>query len=307
MTHLADRRRGQAAVALGAVAWSTAGILQRELSLDVPTQLAGRALFASIALLAFAAYADPRPLRQSFRSLGWAGWGVAVSTAIASASFIYAINHTTVARVLFTQAASPMFAALMAWVALGERLSRRTLAALLVALAGVGVMVGDPTGGGWQGGAGSLIMALSFAVAIVITRHRRDISMAPAVCMAQVLIFLAFVPFAGPGQIGPQDAVVLVAIGFGQMGLGMALFTVGARLIPAAEAALLTLLEVVLGPLWVWLGIGERPDTATLVGGAIVVCAVVLQTFGDRAGAAQRAVRALTPARADSERSPGGD
>jgi drug/metabolite transporter (DMT)-like permease len=292
------------AVALGAVAWSTAGILQRELTLDVPTQLAGRALFASIALFAFAAYADPRPVRQSFRSMGWAGWGVAVSTAIASASFIYAINHTTVARVLFTQAASPMFAALLAWVALGERLSRRTLAALIVALGGVGVMVGDPTGGGWRGGAGSLVMALAFAVAIVITRHRRDVSMAPAVCMAQVLIFAAFAPFSSPAQIGPQDAVVLVAIGVGQMGLGMALFTVGARLIPAAEAALLTLLEVVLGPLWVWLGIGERPDTATLIGGAVVVCAVAVQAFGEPAGAAQRTVRAFSPARAALRRSP---
>jgi drug/metabolite transporter (DMT)-like permease len=165
-------------------------------------------------------------------------------------------------------------------------------------------MVGDPTGGGWRGGAGSLVMALAFAVAIVITRHRRDVSMAPAVCMAQVLIFAAFAPFSSPGQIGPQDAALLVGIGVGQMGLGMALFTVGARLIPAAEAALLTLLEVVLGPLWVWLGIGERPDTATLVGGAIVVCAVVLQAFGEPAGAAQRAARAFSPARAVPRRSP---
>jgi drug/metabolite transporter (DMT)-like permease len=154
------------------------------------------------------------------------------------------------------------------------------------------------------------VMALAFAVAIVVTRHRRDISMAPAACLAQVLILVAFAPFASPQQAGPGDAALLVAIGFGQMGLGMALFTVGARLIPAAEAALITLLEVVLGPLWVWAGIGEQPDAATLVGGAIVVCAVVMQTLMDPGEQAvgpgpEAPAAALRPARWALRRSPG--
>ena len=281
-----ERRRGQAATALAAVAWSTAGILQRELSLDVATQIAGRAAFAAVALFGFTALVYRGRVLAPFRTMGWAGLAVAVCMAVASGGFIVALNHTTVAHVLFTQAASPMIAALLARVTYGERTSRATTIAMVVSLAGVAVMIGDPRGGGWLGDGASLVMAFAFAVAIVITRHRRDISMAPAVCLAQVINVIVFLPFASPGQIGPQDAVLLAAIGFGQMGLGMALFTVGARLIPAAEAALITLLEVVLAPIWVWIGVGETPGTATLVGGLIVVLAVAGQAVVDARGQA---------------------
>ena len=113
---------------------------------------------------------------------------------------------------------------------------------------------------------------------IVITRWRRDVSMAPATCLSQVILVAAFLPFASPGEIGGDDVVWLAALGIGQIGLGFALLTVGARLIPAAQVGLITLLEVVLGPLWVWLALDERPSTLTLVGGAIVIAAIVIQT-----------------------------
>ena len=91
---------------------------------------------------------------------------------------------------------------------------------------------------------------------------------------------MAFLPFASPGEIGGDDVAWLAALGIGQIGLGFALLTVGARLIPAAQVGLITLLEVVLGPLWVWLALDERPSTLTLVGGAIVIVAIVIQTRG---------------------------
>lgn len=276
-----ERRRGQLTVALAAVAWSTAGVMQRELHLDVATQLAGRALFAMLALLVFSIVANRGQVVRPFRVIGRAGFAVAVSMAVASGAFIAALNHTTVAHVLFVQAASPMMAALIALVFLGESISRRSLAAMLLALAGVGVIVGDPRGFDAVGDALSLLMALAFAVAIVITRRRRDVSMIPAVCLAQALVVLVAGPFASTSGIGPKQLGLLIAMGVVQMGLGLALFTVGARLIPAAEVALITLLEVVLGPLWVLLSIHERPDAATLAGGAIVIAAVVLQALGD--------------------------
>jgi drug/metabolite transporter (DMT)-like permease len=83
---------------------------------------------------------------------------------------------------------------------------------------------------------------------------------------------------ASPGEIGGDDVGWLAALGIGQIGLGFALLTVGARLIPAAEVGLITLLEVVLGPAWVWLALDERPSTFTLIGGAIVIVAIVVQT-----------------------------
>jgi drug/metabolite transporter (DMT)-like permease len=279
------RRRGQVYVALAALAWSTAGVLQRELSVGVATQVAGRALFATVALFAFVAVTERGGVRRAFTTMGLAGLAVAGCTAVASGSFIVALNYTTVANVLFMQALAPIAAALIAWVALREPVARRTAVAMVVALGGVGVMVGGPGGAHGAGLGLSVVMTLAFAVAVVITRHRRDISMAPAICLSQVLVLVAVAPFAEPGTVDGHDLVVLIALGVGQMGLGLAFLTMGARLIPAAEVALITLLEVVLGPLWVWLAYSERPGTATLLGGLIVIAAVALQARGDPAPA----------------------
>jgi drug/metabolite transporter (DMT)-like permease len=272
------RRRGQLLIAAAAVAWSTAGGLQRELSVDTTTQLAGRAFFAFLALAAFVAVRNRRGTIGAFRSMGPAGLGVAVCTAIASGSFIVALNHAAVANVLFLQAVSPIAAALLAWVALGERITARSGLAMAIALAGVGVMVGGPGSGGAVGVGVSLVMTLAFAGSIVITRHRRDVSMAPAICLSQLLVVLVAGPFAQPGTVGKHDLVVLVLLGVGQMGLGLVLFTMGARLIVASEVALITLLEVVLGPFWAWVAVSETPAPSTVLGGAVVVAAVLLQT-----------------------------
>jgi len=102
-------------------------------------------------------------------------------------------------------------------------------------------------------------------------------------------------PISTPGDVGRQDLVLLIAIGAVQMALGMGLFAAGARLVPAAEAALITLLEVILGPIWVWLVLSERPDTATLVGGAIIMLAVVVQVSGDPRAQAEVEAEIGTP------------
>jgi drug/metabolite transporter (DMT)-like permease len=126
-----------------------------------------------------------------------------------------------------------------------------------------------------------LLMAVSFAGTIVVTRHLREVSMAPATCLSQVLVFVVAAPFASTGSIGAQDLTLLAALGIGQIGLGLIFLTLGARLIPAAEVALITLLEIVLGPLWVWIAESEQPSTTTLAGGAIVLAAVVIQAVGE--------------------------
>lgn len=253
-------------------------MLQRELSADTTTQVAGRALFAFFALAGFVAISNRGRTILVFRSMGTACFAVAVCTAIASGSFIVALNHASVANVLFMQAVAPIAAALLAWIALGESITRRAWVAMAVAIVGVGLMVGGPGSGGALGVVVSLVMTLAFAVGIVITRHKRDVSMAPAICLSQLLVVLAVAPFAHPGTATERDLAFLVLLGVGQMGLGLAFLTVGARLIPAAEVALITLLEVVLGPIWVWIAVAETPATATIIGGVVVILAVALQT-----------------------------
>jgi drug/metabolite transporter (DMT)-like permease len=138
--------------------------------------------------------------------------------------------------------------------------------------------VGGPGGSSGLGLALSFAMTLSFAAALVATRHHREVSMAPATCLSQLIVLACAAPFASPSTIGRRDLLLLATLGVAQIGLGFVLLTIGARLIPAGEVALITLLEIVLGPLWVWLALSERPSTATLVGGTIVLAAVLLET-----------------------------
>jgi drug/metabolite transporter (DMT)-like permease len=269
------RRRGQLFVVLAAIAWSSAGVVQRELSVDTATQLAGRAFFAAFALAVFVVFLSRGHPIQAFRAIGLAGLAVAAATATASGMFIIALNHATVANVLFMQAASPVAAALLAWVAFGESVTRRTALAMGIAIVGVALMVGGPGSGGALGVTASFVMMLAFAVSIVIVRHRREVSMAPAICLSQVILVLVAAPLSDPGSVTDRDLMLLALLGVGQMGLGLAFLTMGARLLPASEVALITLLEVVLGPLWV--SISEQPAATAIVGGLVVMAAVLLQ------------------------------
>jgi drug/metabolite transporter (DMT)-like permease len=274
----AQHRRGRTFVALAAVAWSTAGILQRELSIGVAAQLAGRALFAVVGLLAYIAVAERGALVRAFRAIGRPGVAIAGLMAVSSGSFLFALNHAPVASILFMQALAPILAAVLGML-VGERVSRRTWIAMAIAIGGVALMVGGPGRPGALGLGLSFFMTLSFAGTLVITRHQREVSMAPATCASQIVVFAAAAPFSHPGTVGAGDAGLLVALGIGQIGLGLVFLTIGGRLIPAAEVALITLLEVVLGPLWVWAFLSEQPSAATLAGGVIVLAAVAVQTL----------------------------
>ena len=273
---MSDERRGRLFVALAAIAWSTAGLLQRELSVSTATQVAGRALFAAAGLLTYVVFTERRGTLRAFRAIGAAGLGLAVCAAVSSAAFLVALNHASVANVLFWQALAPIFAA-VAGTALGDPVSRRTWLAMTIAVAGVAVMAGGPGHASAEGQVLSVFVSVSFAAMIVIARHRREVSMAPAMCLSQVLVLIGAGPFASTAHVGARDTTLLALLGLTQIGLGFVFLTIGSRLIPAGEVALITLLEVVLGPLWVWVFLAERPSTATLAGGAIVLVAVALQ------------------------------
>ena len=283
MMAVADpERRGQLLVAAAAVAWSTAGPVQRFVGAPAPTQAAIRAGAAAIALTAYLVVRRRGATLAAFRSVGVAGIGVAIGVAIASSCFILALGSTSLAHVLLFQAIAPFLAALFAWLLMRERVLARTWIAMGAALAGVVIMVGGSLGGGGlHGDLVSLLMSTAFACVLVITRRHREISMTPATALGMVIAFVALVPFSHPGVLSPLDWTMLAALGAGQIGLGMILFTAGARLIAAAQAGLITLLEVVLGPLWMWLIYREQPDGLTLVGGTVILSAVLVHAVAD--------------------------
>jgi len=221
---------------------------------------------------------------RAFRAIGAGGVGVVLLLAVSSASFPAALNHASVANVLFMQALAPILAAALGTV-IGDPVDRRTWIAMVIALVGVGVMVGGPGHPNALGLGLSLLMTVSFAVTLAITRHRRDVSMAPATFLSQLVVLVSIGWFASAGSVESLDVTLLAALGITQIGLGFVLLTIGGRLIPAGEVALITLLEIVLGPLWVWAVFSERPSAATLLGGAIVLVAVVLAARAEPAPA----------------------
>ena len=279
------RLLGTGYIALAASLWSLAGILQRQLHMSVPSQLAGRAVFAVAAVFALVAVAERGHVVRAFRAIGRPGLAIAVLMAVSSGSFITALSKTSVANVMIVQAFVPLVTAMLGLLA-GEPVRRRTWAAMGIAVAGFAVMAGAPTRPGPAGLAFSLIAMVTYSATIVTARRRADVSMAPATCLSQVLVFVALVPFAHVSEMGGANLGYLALLGVVQMGMALFFLSLGARLVPAADAALISQLENVLGPLWVWLAGVEHPSAPTIAGGVIVIGAVVLQiTQGSRPAA----------------------
>jgi drug/metabolite transporter (DMT)-like permease len=276
---VAELRRGRMYVVLAAFAWSTTGVLQRALTVGTATQVAGRAVFAVMAILLYVAVTERGGVFGAFRAIGRNGLAIAALMAISSGSFIVALNHTTVANVLVMLALAPILAAALGYVVLREPVTTRTMLAMGLAVVGVAVMVGGPGKPSGLGTGLAFVSSVSFAVALVLARRGRHVSLVPALCLSQAFALLAFVPFAHPGQIGGSDLGLLLLLGFGQSTLGLIFLALGARLIPAAEVALISLLEIVLGPLWVWIARSERPGAGTIAGGVVILAAVTIQSL----------------------------
>ena len=157
---------------------------------------------------------------------------------------------------------------------------------VVVALLGTAVMVSryfysTPARGSLGGDLLAFAVALTFALATVLLRRRRQVQMLPAAALAAALTSAIASVAATPGAAGAGDLMLLALFGAGQLGLGMIMFTAGARRIPVAEASLIAVLESVLGPVWVWLALGENPGLPSLVGGAVVLTALAGHTLAD--------------------------
>ncbi|HMQ58791.1 MAG TPA: DMT family transporter, partial [Rhizobiaceae bacterium] len=212
-----------------------------------------------------------------FSAMGLPGLGVALCFATASTSFIVALSHTTVANILLMQAGVPLIAALFAWALFGERVSAATWGAIAAVIAGVAIMVSDSLTGAVSpvGDGLALLIAFAFAGATLITRRYAHVRMTPAVCTGTV-ISAAFAATQAAGlSASATDFGLFFVFGALNLGLGMALFVTGARMIPSALAALIGTLETVLGPVWVWLVHGETPSQRTVIGGTVILVALL--------------------------------
>jgi drug/metabolite transporter (DMT)-like permease len=277
------RRRGLVLVLIATILWSTAGFFARLVDhLDVWTMLCGRAFFGGAFLFVAAVLEWRRGVLGPYFGLGPLAPPIIALSAIAVTSYIAALKTTTVAEVMVIYATLPFVAAALGFALNGERANGRTVIAAAVALAGVLAMVVNALGTGRLiGQVISLLMTVAFGLMIVLQRRY------PGMSMTSINAMGAFVASAVAYRLSPHPAVTPFDIGtlaiFGGSTICVAfiLFMEGAKHIPAVETGLVSMLDVVLGPIWVWLAFGENPGIMAIVGGALVIGALVWRLAPD--------------------------
>ena len=225
-------------------------------------------------------------LLVSYRCQTWrkcvavGGRGLVIASLLGGGAiaYIFAMLHTSVANVVVVLSTSPLLTAVSAQLFLGERCTRATWVAMWVVVVGIGIMFADGLqAGGLVGLFIALLAAMTYAGMLVLMRSRPDVDMIPATALSgPVTLLLALLMVTDLG-VSSRDAWIGVFLGTFQFGLGFLLITLAARHIVAAQVALLSLSEVVLAPLWVWLAVGELPTTLGIVGGFVVILAVLAE------------------------------
>ena len=267
---------GTGLLAASAVAYSSAGFFTRLIEVDAWTLLFWRGLFGGSFLAAVVVFRERRQVLRAICAMGWEGAAVAVCSAVATVCFLNAMRLAAVADVMVIDAAIPFITAALAWIILGERESVWTLCATAVAFAGMAIMAGPAViNGHVAGDALALAMATLMALVIVLIRRKKGVNMVPAVCGSALLCALIVWPFASPLKVDTESFGLLALFGVSQFGMGLLLLAFGTPLVSATRGALIGVLQTPLGTLWVWLAFAEAPATATLIGGAIVLAAVV--------------------------------
>ena len=271
---------GVVLVLLAGVFWSSMGIGVRLIEQANVWQIL---FYRSIALACFlfciiTLRSGYRPF-GAIRSAGLAGVIGGACLVVAFSGGIYAIQTTTVANAMLLFAAAPFLAAVLGWIILRESVRRATWIAMLFAVVGIAIMVINGIAAGrLVGNLAALASAAAFAVFTIALRWGKLEDMLPAVFLAGIFsIAVAGVIclWQGHGFVLPtNDVLIAICLGVFQVGLGLVIFTIGSRVVPASELALLSMTEVLLGPLWVWIFIGETASFYTLLGGAILLLAI---------------------------------
>jgi drug/metabolite transporter, DME family len=278
------RATGIVLAGLAALFASSAGVLLRHVeSADVWTVLLYRSLGFTLTVLVFVLVSHRRATVARFRAIGSAGLFVAVSLGASFLVFVLALSRTNVATVEAVLSVAPMAAGLFGWIVLGERPSVRAWTVMLVAFAGVSIVVWEGIASGDRAG---LVLAaltcLGYTGAIVGLRAGRARDMTPAVCLAGV-VACAVSGFMVRGlAITAVDLTISILLGTVQLGAQYILLTIATRFATAADIALVMILEEILAPLWVWIVVGEVVPPMALYGGLVIVGALVASAAGFR-------------------------
>jgi drug/metabolite transporter (DMT)-like permease len=279
-------RRAVALMVCATLLWSIAGVVTRQLSAEMQQDgrfevTFWRSFFAAIFVAGYLVFSRRGGGLGAVARAGWPGFVSGMCWATMYSAFMLALTLTTTANTLVVLSVGPLVAAVLARVVLGTRIDGRTWTAIVAAMVGIGWMFAQDAA--VLGGRHLAGMVIAFAVPlaaavnlVTLQRMRRHVDFIPAVFLGGILSALVMLPLAMPLHADLRDIALLALLGFFQLGLPCMFLVIVARRLPAHEIALLALLEVIFGTLWAWIGAGEAPTQATLVGGAIVLAALVL-------------------------------
>ncbi len=274
-------RNGVLLVLVAGVLWSTVGLGIRLIeNAEVWQILLYRSCSLSPFLFLILWFRSGGQPLERIRQAGIPGVIAGLSLVAAYAGGIIALQATSVANAMLLFASAPFFTALLGWLVLREPVRRATFVAIAVAIAGIAIMVSDDRSqGAMAGNLAALASAFGFAVFTVALRWGKTSDMMPSVFLSglfAIVITGSVCLLKGlPLVLSVNDGSIALIMGVFQVGAGLVLYTLGSKAVPAAELTLLSMAEVLLGPIWVWLFLGETAGVYTLIGGAVLLAAIV--------------------------------
>ena len=272
---------GPLLIFLGALSLSFGGIIVK--SFDGATLwqiLFWRSLFFSLTVLTFLIISYKKKTLNSFYESGLPGFFGGIVLSFGFCGYVFAMYNTTVANTNFIISLQILFLAIFGYFFLKEKISAITLTSIVLAITGVFLMVGNSlTPGELSGNLAAFTMPITFAILIMIVRKFPTVDMVPAQFVAGISSCLIGFLLSNKLMISPHDIFLGFLAGFFQVGFGFIFITIGARSTPSAMVGVIMLSESVLGPIWAFLFVSERPSMFTLIGGAIILFAVLLQFY----------------------------
>ena len=272
--------QGTLLTALGVLILTPDGLLVRLISADTWTVLFWRGLLMAIGIFGFYALRYGKGAIGRVKATGYRGLQAAGFFTISTIFFIQSLHNTSVANTLVILAMTPLIAALISRLFLNERVTPSTWIAILVGCGGIAyIFKGSMTSDHLLGDFFALCAAFSMASQITTIRFAQNVDMVPTLGLSGLLVAIVGFVMAGNVSVSTPDMMYLMLLGLVVLPLAFALIAVGPRYIPAAEVSLMMLLETFLGPLWVWLVIGEEPSAETMIGGSLVLATLAIHTI----------------------------
>ena len=239
-----------------------------------------RSLFFILVVSIFLIFTYKKDVFHAFKKSGFAGLigGIVLSSGFCG--YVFAMYNTTVANANFIIQTQTIFLAIFGYLFLKEKISKLTLISIILAISGIILMVGGSLSPGqMSGNIAAFIMPVSFAILIIIIRKYPDVDMIPLQLIAGIVAMSVGYLVAGKINISSYDIFLGFLAGFFQLGFGFIFITIGARSTPSAIVGIIMLTEAILGPLWAWLFVSENPPFIVLIGGSVVLFAVLLQFY----------------------------